>query len=98
MKTKEELNVLKIEIESLNAKLRELSTEELNDVIGGDELFGGLTPYYERLMFLIEHGEEAFARGYYRQCLIMLKPKKDAEVRAAFLEKFGYEIDGPKPE
>lgn len=97
MKTKEELTALKIEIESLNARLKELGTEELDQVIGGDELLGGPTPYYERLMFLIEHGEEAFARGYYRKCHIMLKPAKDAEVRAAFLAKFGYEIDGPKP-
>ena len=35
MKTKEELNELKIEYESLNRKLAELSEEELAQVSGG---------------------------------------------------------------
>ena len=35
MKTKEELNALKAELEDLNAKLRELSDDELEQVAGG---------------------------------------------------------------
>ena len=35
MKTKEELNALKEEIETLNKKLRELTKEELAQVCGG---------------------------------------------------------------
>ena len=35
MKTKEELNVLKAEIESVNEKLHELTPEELEQVTGG---------------------------------------------------------------
>lgn len=35
-KTKEELNQLKTEYESLNTKLKELSDEELLEVTGGD--------------------------------------------------------------
>ena len=35
MKTKEELNALKNEVESLNAKLMDLSEEELTQVVGG---------------------------------------------------------------
>ena len=35
MKTKEELNALKIEFETLNAKLAELTDEELKEVTGG---------------------------------------------------------------
>ena len=35
MKTKEELNELKKEVEALNKKLRELNEEELSQVIGG---------------------------------------------------------------
>ena len=35
MKTKEELNALKEEVETLNKKLRELSEEELAEVAGG---------------------------------------------------------------
>ena len=35
MKTKEELNTLKNEVESLNRKLAELSEDEMNEVAGG---------------------------------------------------------------
>ena len=35
MKTKEELNALKTEVEELNTKLSELSEEELDEVSGG---------------------------------------------------------------
>lgn len=35
MKTKEELNAIKKEVETLNAKLAELTEEELKDVVGG---------------------------------------------------------------
>ena len=37
MKTKEELNALKEEVETLNRKLAELSEEELEQVIGGEQ-------------------------------------------------------------
>ena len=37
MKTREELNVLKKEIEDLNAKCRELTEEELEQVTGGSK-------------------------------------------------------------
>ena len=36
MKTKEELNALKKEVETLNRKLHELTEEELAQVSGGD--------------------------------------------------------------
>ena len=35
MKTKEELNVLKKEVETLNKKLAELTEDELKQVVGG---------------------------------------------------------------
>lgn len=38
MKTKEELNVLKSELDSLNKKLAELSDEEMSFVTGGTDL------------------------------------------------------------
>ena len=38
MKTKEELNALKEEVESLNKKLAELTEEELQQVSGGETL------------------------------------------------------------
>ena len=37
MKTKEELNELKSEVETLAAKLAELDDSELEEVIGGDD-------------------------------------------------------------
>ena len=39
MKTKEELNALKSEVDALNAKLAELNEDGLNQVIGGNEEF-----------------------------------------------------------
>ena len=36
MKTKEELNALKNEVEALNKKLAELSEDEMKEVVGGD--------------------------------------------------------------
>ena len=46
MKTKEELNELKEEVETLNKKLRELTEEELAQVSGGARPVGddGLAP------------------------------------------------------
>ena len=38
MKTKEELNALKEEVETLNQKLAELTDEELAEVSGGDTI------------------------------------------------------------
>ena len=38
MKTKEELNALKAEVEALNKKLAELTEEELEQVAGGNEV------------------------------------------------------------
>ena len=43
MKTKEELNALKEEVEAVNKKLLELTEEELAQVSGGGELPGGPT-------------------------------------------------------
>ena len=39
-KTKEELNELKKEYETLNSKLKELTEEELNMVTGGEDIPG----------------------------------------------------------
>ena len=50
MKTKEELNALKEEVETLNKKLAELSEEDLEQVSGGQRipifLFPGAPPIY----------------------------------------------------
>ena len=39
MKTKEELNALKIEVEALNKKLAELTEDELKQVSGGSWVY-----------------------------------------------------------
>ena len=44
MKTKEELNALKEEVETLNRKLHELTEEELAQVSGGARLILGEDP------------------------------------------------------
>ena len=45
MKTKEELNALKEEVETLNKKLAELSEDELKDVAGGAGSFDDLDEF-----------------------------------------------------
>lgn len=37
MKTKEELNAIKEEVEAINKKLKELTEDELKEVIGGSD-------------------------------------------------------------
>ena len=49
MKTKEELNALKKEVESLNKKLAELTDEELAQVTGGKDLFPGFEKIFDDL-------------------------------------------------
>ena len=39
MKTKEELNVIKVEVEALNKKLADLSKEELEQIVGGSAVY-----------------------------------------------------------
>ena len=47
MKTKEELNAIKEEIETLNNKLAELNEEELEQVSGGTDNQSRETPWHE---------------------------------------------------
>ena len=68
MKTKEELNTLKEEYETLNSKLRELTEEELRQVTGGTqdpydvfskEFVSEPGTIYENHVYTIETEEEA---------------------------------------
>ena len=72
MKTKEELNALKKEVETLNKKLAELTEEELVQVCGGrkiaEALIAAETPFtidndgkkqYENSIYTFETVEEA---------------------------------------
>ena len=53
MKTQEELNALKEEVETLNKKLHELTDEELEQVTGGDVIPGenGCNPVNKQSLF-----------------------------------------------
>lgn len=55
MKTKEELNAIKEEIETLNKKLAELTEEELEQVTGGKTIFDieEPTPNYEHHLYIL---------------------------------------------
>ena len=55
MKTKEELNALKNEVETLNKKLAELNEDELKQVSGG---FVGYEIFFYNSQKLSETGEE----------------------------------------
>ena len=59
MKTKEELNALKEEVDTLNKKLAELSEEELEQVAGG---YDGYEIFFYNSQKLSETGEEEIER------------------------------------
>ena len=60
MKTAEELNTLKEEVETLNKKLAELSEDELKLVVGGFNFDRGfITPYYTD-GFTVDEGVDTF--------------------------------------
>ena len=68
MKTKEELNALKGEYETMNKKLAELTEEELEQVIGGvaDELSfpfstGGSQPYLDTKDYDLIKKDDSYA-------------------------------------
>lgn len=68
MKTKEELNALKEEVETVNKKLAELSEDELKQVVGGLDFDRGfITPYYTD-GFTVDEGAETIpfdCSGYF---------------------------------
>lgn len=60
MKTKDELNALKMKYESLASKLKELSSEELRQVTGGAGIGGD--DYFKEVTGLLEQcGDKAYA-------------------------------------
>ena len=55
MKSKEELNALKEEVETLNKKIAELTEEELAQVFGGSGKFACEVPFYKPTLEWIEY-------------------------------------------
>ena len=69
MKTKEELNALKEEVETLNKKLHELTEEELKQVSGGDGDMPCVTELTDELIksgnFLVSNDGFWYKNEYY---------------------------------
>ena len=88
MKTKEELNALKEEVENLNKKLEELTEEDLAQVSGGDQEIT-----FDLIIQYIEAGNERMAADYFNLAKYRLAPLEAYLIRMTFLSKFGYPID-----
>lgn len=58
MKTKEELNPLKEEVEAVSKTLAELSDAELKEVAGGDVTSANIVGYAQAIMPYIASGKE----------------------------------------
>ena len=91
MKTAEELNALKAEVEILKRKLAGLTEEELLQVNGGcgADLY---TPYVEIIM-AIEDGNADRAKRKFRIYYEDFSEAQIMNLRFLFKEKFGYPID-----
>ena len=88
MKTKEELNALKEEVETVNGNFHALNGEELEQVSGGD-----IEITFDLIIEYINAGNERMAAGYFNLAQYRLAPSEVYLIRMAFLSKFGYPID-----
>ena len=91
MKTAEELNALKAEVDILKKKLAGLTDEEMVQVNGGcgADLY---TPYVEIIM-AIEDGDAERAKRKFRIYFEDFSESQRTTLRFLFMEKFGYPID-----
>ena len=74
MKTKEEMNALKEEVKALNGKLRELTDEELAQVVGGGTIQDVSSNTVK------EHGSQMTGRLVNRYTLFADVPKQEKEI------------------
>ena len=88
MKTQNELNTIKKEAETLNAKPRELNEAEQVQVSGGDTEIT-----FDSIMQYIDAGNERWAATTFKLAQYYLAPKECYNIRMAFWAKFGYAID-----
>ena len=88
MKTKEELNALKEEAETVSRKFHALNEEELEQVSGGD-----IEITYDLILEYINAGNERMAAGYFNLAQYRLAASEAYLIRMAFLSKFGYPIE-----
>ena len=89
MKTKEELNAIKEEVETVSRKLHELTEEELKYIAGGDSEY----KYYMHIKRLIECGYDVNARNYYKSYAEEFPEQLRRLLRRQFQDKFGYPIE-----
>lgn len=91
MKTAEELNALKAEVELLKKKLAGLTEEELKQVNGGcgADLY---TPYVE-VIRAIDEGDAYMAKWKFKLYYEELSEVEITALRFLFMKKFGYPID-----
>lgn len=69
MKTKEELNALKAEVETLSEKLRELTEDELEQVIGGRIGLFGASKERGDFTFDLDGSGKKYAPSIYKNTL-----------------------------
>ena len=74
MKTREELNALKEEVEAMSRKLRELTDEELAQVVGGGTIQDVSSNTVK------EHGSQTTGRVVNRYTLFADVPKQEKEI------------------
>ena len=91
MKTPEELNALKEEVEALNKKLAELTGEELQQIIGGSGESYDI--YYEILKAITKFNNAERAKLLFRHYYTELNERERSYIRMIFERHFGYPID-----
>ena len=95
MKTEEELNALKEEVETLSKKLAELSEDELKQVAGGGQYSGDLSSedVYKAMFNYITKQDEFHAVYVYRSKGYLLDTVDRVKAHSLFRQIFGYEIE-----
>lgn len=91
MKSSNELSALKEEVEALNAKLHELTDEELFLVAGGTGNASSI--FYNIIMDCILRGDALGAKAGFKGFKMSLSTDEMNSVRQEFKKVFGYEID-----
>ena len=94
MKTKEELNALKEEVEALNKKLAELTEDELKQVVGGQDSGEMDSEKVYTVMFnYITKQDEFHAVYVYRSKGFLLDTVDSVKAHSLFKQIFGHEIE-----
>lgn len=95
MKTPEELNKLRAEIEALNRKLAELNEDELKQVTGGgqDSYELNSKDVYNAMFSFITKHDEFHAVYMYRSKGFLLEAVDSELIHIIFKQSYGYGIE-----